>query len=349
MKYIKTYEWFNPFKKKDKVTQEDMEYILQKMIHHLEDNDLEFDFNDIEPKIDGNEIDCSEVRGGVACGFNIIVESINKYKLEIAYLHNFKIIDKDFKKIEDCIDYATDMGYGLHPTKHTSFEWLSRTKWKHKWESKNESFTTNDLADKLLEDTKIKCEKHGVKFVTTDTDHVQYPVGNVPVSGYFVDYGKPELGVAIGRPVEVWSATLAHESSHMDQWLEKSKYWTGNYIDGKEAVDYLDEWISGTEYTTEEIDTYVKAAIGVEWDCERRTVQKIKEYNLPLDPIEETQKANSYILFYTLLKETRKWNKPGKAPYLIKEVWSHMPKTFDMDYSVVPENLKELYLKYCFV
>lgn len=211
-----------------------------------------------------------------------------------------------------------------------------------------ESFTTNEPADRLLEDTRVKCEKHGVKFVTTDTEHVQYPVGSVPVSGYFIDYGKPELGVAIGRPVEIWSATLAHESSHMDQWLEKSKYWIGNYINDKEAVDYLDEWIAGTEYTPEEIDTYVNAAIGVEWDCERRTVEKIKEYNLPLDPIEETQKANSYILFYTMLKETRKWNKPGKAPYLIKEVWSQMPKTFDIDYSVVPENIKDLYLKYCF-
>jgi hypothetical protein len=49
-----------------------------------------------------------------------------------------------------------------------------------------------------------------------------------------------------------------------------------------------------------------------------------------------------------MLKEVRKWNVSGKAPYQIKEVWSQMPKTFDMDYYTVPENLKELYLKYCF-
>jgi hypothetical protein len=49
-----------------------------------------------------------------------------------------------------------------------------------------------------------------------------------------------------------------------------------------------------------------------------------------------------------MLKEVRKWNVTGKAPYQIKEVWSQMPKTFDMDYYNVPENLKELYLKYCF-
>jgi hypothetical protein len=211
-----------------------------------------------------------------------------------------------------------------------------------------ESFKSNESFNKLLEDSKVKCQKHGVKFITVDSNTIQYPVGQVPVSGYFIDNGHPELGVAIGKPVEAWSAILAHESSHMDQWLENSKYWTGNYIDGKEAVDYLDEWISGKEFTSEEVQRFVDAAIGVEWDCERRTVEKIKEYKLPLNSIEETQKANSYILFYTMLKETRKWNKPGQAPYLIKKVWSQMPKTFDMDYSIVPDSLRELYMKYCF-
>jgi hypothetical protein len=63
---------------------------------------------------------------------------------------------------------------------------------------------------------------------------------------------------------------------------------------------------------------------------------------------EEIQKANSYILFYTFIKEVRKWNTPGKAPYQVKEVWSKMPKTFNMDYFTVSSEISELYKKFCY-
>jgi hypothetical protein len=135
----------------------------------------------------------------------------------------------------------------------------------------------------------------------------------------------------------------------MDQWLENSKFWINNFIDGKEAIDYIDEWISGKDFSQDELDKFFSAAIGVEHDCEMRSVRKIEEYELPLIKSEEIQKANSYILFYSVIKETRKWYLPGKAPYLIKDVWSKMPKTFDIDYSIVPEDIKELYNKYCLI
>ncbi len=205
-----------------------------------------------------------------------------------------------------------------------------------------------DLIDKLVEDTRNTGEKNGVKIVFEDTMTIPYAISGMPVSGYFIDYGNPTLAVAMGKPTEEWVMILAHESSHMDQWIEKSPYWTNSFINGREAVDYIDEWISGKDFSDEELDKITKASIGVELDCEKRTIEKAKQYKLPIDVKEETQKANSYILFYTLVKSTRKWNVAGKAPYQVKEVWSQMPTTFDMDYYVVPENLKELYLKYCF-
>lgn len=205
-----------------------------------------------------------------------------------------------------------------------------------------------DLVDKLLEDTKKRAEEKGVKVIIQDTLTVPYAVGGFPCSGYFVDYETPTLAVAIGKPVNEWTMVLAHESSHMDQWSEGAPEWKDNFVNGKESVDYIDEWCSGKDFSEEELDDFVKRSIAVERDCEMRTIQKAKEYQLPINIDEETQKANSYILFYTMIKETRKWNKPGRAPYQIKEVWSQMPKTFDMDYSVVPENLKKLYLEFCF-
>lgn len=200
----------------------------------------------------------------------------------------------------------------------------------------------------LVEDIKRKAEENGVKLILQDTKTVPYAVGDFPVSGYFVDYGKPTLAVATGKPLKDWVMVLAHEGSHMEQWIEKSPYWNNSFINGREAVEYIDEWCGGKEFTKEELDDICKRSLEIELDCERRTIEKAISYNLPVIIEEEIQKANSYILFYTFIKQVRKWNKPGKAPYQIKEVWSKMPSTFEMNYFIVPEEIAELYKKYCY-
>lgn len=202
--------------------------------------------------------------------------------------------------------------------------------------------------EKIMSDIKETARQNNVEIIFENTLTIDYPVGNLPVSGYFVDYGGAKLGVAMGKPVEDWIMVLLHESSHMDQWIEKSSYWTNSFINGRESVDYIDEWCSGKEFSEEQLDDFIKRSQDIEWDCEKRTIRKANKYNLPINEKEEIQKANSYILFYKMLKFTRKWSLPGKAPYSVKEVWSLMPENFDMDYNNIPENIKEAYLKYCF-
>jgi hypothetical protein len=115
----------------------------------------------------------------------------------------------------------------------------------------------NNLINNLIEDTKEKAKKHGVKIILEDSLTVPYPVGGFPCSGYFIDYGNPTLAVAMNKPVDQWVMVLAHESSHMDQWIEKSSEWENNFIDGKESVDYIDEWCSGKEFTKEQLDDFI--------------------------------------------------------------------------------------------
>ena len=202
--------------------------------------------------------------------------------------------------------------------------------------------------DDLLSDINICADEHGVKIIYADESTIPYPHTGYPVSGYFVDYGDPTLAVAKGKPYKEWVMILVHESSHMDQWIEKSKYWSNNFINGRESVEYIDDWISGKEYSDKDIGDFIKRSIDVELDCEKRTIDKLKKYNIDINIAEETQKANSYILFYNIVKEFRKWNEVGKAPYQIKEVWSKMSKEFDMNYSSVDSDIKNLYLKHCF-
>lgn len=203
--------------------------------------------------------------------------------------------------------------------------------------------------NQMIEDIKKTAEEHNVKLLLPETGSVPYITG-VEVSGYFIDNGDPTLACGIGGDIKIWGTVLAHESSHMDQWIENCKEWTDNYWKGRECVDWLDEWCQGkVELTNEQVDDIIDRAIGVELDCEKRTIQKEIKYKLPVVIEEEIQKSISYILFYRFVKESKKWNIGGKAPYLIKEVWSLMPKSFeDLDFKTVPDNIKEAYYKYCY-
>lgn len=210
-------------------------------------------------------------------------------------------------------------------------------------------FESTGSYDQLISDIEKTAKEHGVKLILPKTVTVNY-INGLEVSGYFVDNGEPTLACGIGGDIKFWVTVLAHESSHMEQWIEQCPEWLNNYYKGRECVDWLDEWCEGkVNFTDDEVDEIIDRAIGVELDCERRTIEKEKKYNLPVNITEEIQKAISYILFYRFLKESKKWNASGKQPYKIKEVWSLMPKSFDdLDFKTVPENIKEAYYKYCY-
>ena len=201
------------------------------------------------------------------------------------------------------------------------------------------------LYDKFIRDIKKDCEKHNVEFILSKTKNVPYGETGYPVSGYFIDYGKPRLGVAIGCPDDMWIPILAHESSHMDQWIEKSPFWINSFIDGKEAVDHIELWVNGKEYNEEELNKIFNAAIDVELDCEKRTIEKIKKYNLPINIEIEIQKANCYPWLYIMIKRLRKMEKVSPLP---REIWSKCPDIFIMDYNYIPPTIRDLYTKYAF-
>lgn len=212
-----------------------------------------------------------------------------------------------------------------------------------------------DLGIKL----KRECDLKKVILKTNDDTFIKYPQSGFNCSGYFVAFphlSHPLMGFAMGIEINDLIPTILHEWSHMDQWFEEDKCWTDNMylINGeyKESVDLIDEWICGKEMSKTELDQYVKTAVNVELDCEMRTIKKMYALRLE-DKLKYTideyiQKANSYIYLYLYVKEVKAWNITGQAPYLIEDVWRLFPKDFSGDYTILKDEYKELYSKYCY-
>ncbi len=193
-----------------------------------------------------------------------------------------------------------------------------------------------------IKDIRKIAKENNVKVILSKKKIIEY--GDLKVSGYF-DYNKPlKLFTAINKPQKDWVMVLLHESSHMDQWIEQCKIWR----DACNKTDYitlLEKWLQGKEVSDFKLNLIIKHNRNLELDCERRAIKKALKYNIKINITEEIQKANSYIYFYTMLKDSRSWY--TTAPYYVKEVWSQMPKTFDNDYSILSPKIKKLYTKHC--
>lgn len=205
-------------------------------------------------------------------------------------------------------------------------------------------------ANMFLQFLKQECDNSGVKYLFPETAEVSYPGSeNMMVSGYFADKPEPLLACAIGKPVEQWFEILVHESCHMDQWIEQGEVWDDLYLNGHDCDKEMDEWLSGKEFTEEEAAYFIRIMQTLEIDCEKRAIEKIKHLNLSIDITNYIKKANSYLFFYTVMLQTKKWC--DIAPYNIPEIVEMMPDYFfdeDEQYHQISNALLVLYKEKCY-
>jgi hypothetical protein len=128
-------------------------------------------------------------------------------------------------------------------------------------------------------------------------------IGKDLVSGYF-DANK--IVVAIKNNQEDWLSTLVHESCHLDQYLERNR-WYSNLMENK-----LDDWVNGAQLKNAR--THVDKVIKLEHDCEKRSLRKIEKYKLPLDMDKSNKIARLHIYYYNWVYKNR--------VYLSKNVFS---------------------------
>ena len=190
----------------------------------------------------------------------------------------------------------------------------------------------------VVELIRKECEANGVKLRLGRGRNVKS--GKLMCSGFFDDT-VPELAVAMGREDSL--PILIHEYNHMMQWKEDCPVWR----DCGSSCEMLDAWIEGETFDAETINRAIDRIIDIELDCEKRTVEFITSSGIDIDVSEYTKKSNAYILFYNMIRDTRKWYSSDKKPYDVKEVWSKMPDKFgEENYTITPEQ-RQLYLKFC--
>ena len=183
---------------------------------------------------------------------------------------------------------------------------------------------------RIIADTVALCNHHNIEFKLSPTKKVMLAKG-IYCNGYFwidKERNKRQFVVATGKPIKEWLPIFVHESCHLDQWIKSPKLFDGESC--------LDEWLGGVQYSNNRIKAEIAASKKLELDCEKRTVDKIKKYTLPINIPEYIQKSNLYIHFYNWVYINRKWVSKGKSLY-DKKLYSKMNDTFDKRFSSTPQ------------
>lgn len=195
--------------------------------------------------------------------------------------------------------------------------------------------------EKFVDFVKSECKKHKVVLKEYKRSYIKYSE-TIKCGGFFASaeddgFKKPTLAYAKGNPDAM--SLFVHEYGHMTQWLEQIPIW-------KEAtfsLDYLDKWLNGEDF--DDVFKHIDIAKELELDNEKRSVELIKKWNLPIDIPTYIKKANAYIQFYLYIKESRRWSKVGHSPYSVNAIVNLMSENFDMNYNVLDPKIREAFVK----
>lgn len=194
----------------------------------------------------------------------------------------------------------------------------------------------------FLDSVKRTCNQHGISLYLGKGKYVRIS-GKGKVGGYFDDENRI-LAVATNIPKNHFLELLIHEVCHLDQWTEKSVFWTDHLTD---SIVMIDDFFNGTECDHGIISNAFDTVVKMEADCELRAIEKIKEYDLPICTKRYARKANAYLLSHKAMLYYCSWYR--KSPYSSKickkmDDFLHDPEYYTMGNTVVDPKL----FKSCF-
>lgn len=192
-------------------------------------------------------------------------------------------------------------------------------------------YNKNELA--FIQHVKKVCKIYGIKCSLRKSKYVKMS-DNMKCSGWFDEENK-ELVVAINRPD--WIEILAHEYSHLTQWVEQIPIWK----EAEKSLGKVWEWLDGKNCRN--IDKHISVARDMELDNEKRSVKVIKDFKLNVDLDQYIKKANAYVQFYNWIKITRRWSLPTNSPYKNERLKSAMSTKFNMKYTTLTPKIERIF------
>lgn len=190
-------------------------------------------------------------------------------------------------------------------------------------------------------------QENGIDLEIVDRQYLS--TGNYPARGYF-DEDERIIRIAAGGDPAYWFAVFVHECCHADQYLSDCEAWRNCYDSkGSDLYGHFDEWVSRERSLTEEqIFQYSQIKIALELDCEKRAVDQIANFSLPIDTGVYIQRANAYLYLQNMFIIWRKHQKPNTHPSDIPEIYTRLPKHFVDDYTNVPLDYYLACERHCF-
>ena len=194
-------------------------------------------------------------------------------------------------------------------------------------------YNMKTAASNFIEHVKSECEHYHIKCDLRDTTYVKIS-DSIKASGYF-DESVPTLVCSMKRKDSI--EILAHEYGHLTQWVDNIPLWkTVEY-----SMPKLDAWLGGEEVPN--IEEHIANCRDLELDNEKRTINIIKKFKLPINLGNYRKKANSYVMFYNYMLISRRWCTPENSPYGNKRIISAMPNKFNMNYNKLPKRLEKIF------
>lgn len=180
-----------------------------------------------------------------------------------------------------------------------------------------------------------KANEYGISIILENKKVVYLEGDNNGSAGYF-DHISKTLKVSTKRSLDSFIGLFVHESCHMDQFIEDPISW--KYITDQYQIYY--NYIDGEQkYNNDILQEAVVTVLENELDCEKRSIRKIKKYELPIDIKEYKQKANCYIYSLYYYFTIRKWY----DDFQNDDKWKIAPINFRKDYTKIPKNLFKIF------
>jgi len=190
------------------------------------------------------------------------------------------------------------------------------------------NFVTDTLA--TAESNRIKIRR-GSNMCIGEDDQMK-------CSGYFCA-GNRELALCDNYSnIATWLGTFLQGSCYMDQWHQCKELWNNNITGVGYYFDFLEKKI---DLSPPEVENCIRNVINLKLDCEKRSVEKIKKYNLPLDLKESKEKANAYLYTIVYCAQKRQWYNR-----LCSDTFGVLPTQFLSSHTRLPEKLCNAFESY---